>query len=112
MNAEGWLEILDDGKSYGAESDPFSEDENLYANCVWTSEYGRDYVPPSTTEAKKFLPNKKIFELNQSLEERTPKLQVKEEHRKDLIKLKQASADKYAYARGELLGMLENYNSS
>lgn len=67
-------------------------------------------MPPSNTYARQFLPYKEIGDLFKYLEEKVgDRFSVREEQRGNFLKLKNASADKYAYTRAEILGMLDLY---
>ncbi|MBN2368808.1 hypothetical protein JXC34_07330, partial [Candidatus Woesearchaeota archaeon] len=125
MDAEGWLRLLNFGR-YSEATPPTDEevfveavkyfaglkDDSKIPETIYAAHFGddpADCIPASNSNAREFYSNKEINDLHTSLEERTKGLKVKEDYRSDLNKLKQISADKYAYARAELLNTLELY---
>ena len=129
MNAEGWLNLLNFGRS-GEATPPTDEemfieavkyfaglkDDNKIPETIYAAHFSddpADNIPPSNTKARYFCSNKEIGDLNDRLEyeihQKGKKNNVREEHRKDLFKLKEIAGDKYAYTRAEILGMLDLY---
>lgn len=128
-NAEGWLRLLKFGR-YSEATPPTDEEifteavkyfagtkddskipETIYA--AYFSDDSDNWIPSSNTYSRNFCSNKEIEDLNDRLEYEIHhtgnKNNVKEGHKNDLVKLREISADKFAYTRAEILGMLDLY---
>lgn len=133
IDAQGWLTYLNFGR-YNEATPPTEEelfveavkyfaglkDDSKMPETIYAAHFGDDpmyWYPPSNTESKYFHPTKEIRDLNDRLEneihhtgaKKWDKIDVREKHRNDLLKLKEISGDKYAYTRAEILGMLDLY---
>ena len=132
MNAEGWLRLLNFGR-YDEATPPTDDelfveavkyfaglkDDSKMPETIYAAHFTDDpdiWIPPCNTYSKNFCSNKEISDLNDRLDheihhQKGEKNNIKEGHRKDLVKLKKMSADKFAYTRAEILGMLDLYRS-
>jgi hypothetical protein len=109
MDAKGLLNKLDTGHDE-VPTNPLDEDmSNFYANDVLVGDPAEDAIPPSITYRNDTASHKAVNDLHTSLEKKIIGLNVKEEHRNDLQKLKGLSEIKYAGARADLLHVLELY---
>lgn len=91
--------------------------DTLFANDFTLCDPAEQYPPPSNTWAREFSSNEYINKLYEGLAKKiiTKRGAVINEkctnqnYRNDLLKLKEISADKFAYTRAEILGMLDLY---
>lgn len=129
INAGAWLTYLNFGR-YSEATPPTDDelfveavkyfaglkDDSKMPETIYAAHFGDDpaeWFPPSNTKATYFHSTKEIRDLDERLENEIhhtgTKINVREDYRKDIMKLKEMSADKFAYTRAEILGMLDLY---